>query len=85
MNDIEDQLIGELYFVISYKELVEALPWDDSFHQILIELVKKNWVNQLQFDNQIGDFIKLLEPDFNQLEAYSYLATKKGLLEHSGF
>jgi len=85
MDELEDQLIDELYFVISYDDLVRSLPWDNSFTTKLIELIERKWVDQLHFDKTIGDFIKMSEPNTNQLQQYSYLANKKGLLEHSGF
>ncbi len=85
MNDLEDQLMSELYFVISYRELVGSIPWTNSLKETLVLLLQKRWVDQLFFDQSVGDFIKKSEPDTSQLEPYSYLATKKGLLEHSGF
>ena len=83
MNLLDDILLEELYFVISYKDLVQAITWTPEIEENLIKLIKNGWVNQLYYDTKNGDFVKQKHID-NQLENYSYLATKKGLLAHSG-
>lgn len=80
MDDVEFDVLDELYFVISYDELRSnaGLP-DDELQDVLIKLVAKQWVRVYKSaDEEIDDYN--LSADF---KSYYYLASKKGLLAHN--
>lgn len=80
MNDEEFDVLDELYFIISFDDLLEHSDLDrDALHRILIELKRKEWVRVYREQNEeIVDTD--LEADF---ESYFYLASKKGLMAHN--
>ncbi|MBK6266318.1 hypothetical protein JKA74_14825 [Marivirga sp. S37H4] len=85
MNDNEFDLLDELYFVQSYKEIKEALQWgDDKLIESLFSLYCKGFIKVLiAQDEEYSSNIST--PQQVKWEEMYYLATKKGLLEHNGF
>ncbi|ADR20630.1 hypothetical protein MATR_17450 [Marivirga tractuosa] len=84
MNDQEIDLLDELYFVQSYKEVKTALDWEDAqLQKYLFSLNQKEYIKMLINQDEEYDGIK----DFDKIpwEDLYFLATKKGLLEHNGF
>jgi hypothetical protein len=84
MNEQEIDLLDELYFVQSYKELKSAMDWDDAqLQKHLFSLNQKEYIKILvnQDDEYNGD------KEINSIpwQELFFLATKKGLLEHNGF
>ena len=82
MTTIEFDVLDELYFLQSYKDLIKILKLPDkAIKEVLQELLKKGWVKcyispteELIF--QSTEF----ERDYRN---YHYLATKAGLLAHN--
>lgn len=83
-EEIKDILIDNLYFVISFDDLLKSVDWNQNFEAVLLGLLHDGWVSQLRYDKASGDFVKQAAID-ETLAGYSYLATKKGLLAHNGF
>jgi len=84
MNDQEIDLLDELYFVQSYRDLKSAMDWkDEDVQKHLFSLSQKDYIKILINHDEEYDGIK----DFNQIpwQDLYFLATKKGLLEHNGF
>ncbi|WKN44319.1 hypothetical protein [Tunicatimonas pelagia] len=83
MTDQEFDVLDELYFVTSFEELSEAVGMkEDELFLVLKALLEKKWIKCYQNHSE-----ELLahEVDINQYyQAYSYLATKAGLLVHNG-
>jgi len=84
VNSIQDELMDELYFLTTFSSLCGRIEWTDDHEKALISLLRKGFVNQLAFDNHTNDFVKRAAPDIVNLHRFSYLASKKGLLAHSG-
>lgn len=84
MNDQEIDLLDELYFVQSYKEVKSALDWQDEVLQKhLFSLNQKEYIKMLINQDEEYDGVRDLDKiPWNDLY---FLATKKGLLEHNGF
>lgn len=85
MNDQEIDLMDELYFVQSYKEVKDALGWEDeSLQNQLLGLHEKEFIKILiNHDEDYPHKIESIKSvPWNELY---FLATKKGLLEHNGF
>jgi hypothetical protein len=82
MEDIEYDVMDELYFVISYKDLQNALGISDgALKQVLQNLIQRDWVKCLK---TIDQEVVAGEYDFDQFyQQYYYLATKAGLLAHN--
>ena len=82
MTDNEFDIIDELYFIQSYKNLVKTMNVSkDKIRSTLENLLKKGWVkcfisptDEIEFD------IEKFEKEYWN---YHYLATKAGLLAHN--
>jgi hypothetical protein len=85
MSDNEFDLMDELYFVVSYDVIKEALNWENELlNQTLYSLHQKDYLKILkthdqEFSQSISDF-----ENFNWEDKF-YVASKKGLLLHNGF
>ncbi|MGB3585633.1 MAG: transporter [Tunicatimonas sp.] len=83
MTDQEFDVLDELYFVIPFEELLEAVDMEEAeLYSILKELLKKKWVKCYR-DHSEELLPHEVEID-HQYKEYSYLATKIGLLAHNG-
>lgn len=82
MTDLEFEVMDELYFVISFNELMEKSGLDrHQLKQILGRLVEKSYVKCLK---NVSDELPHAELDFEQnYMIYHYLASKEGLLAHN--
>ena len=84
MNELEFQIMDGVYFLCSFQQLLQMLGCDEEkLNDSLIELLRKELVQQLVFDEEEKDYLKLESPDFARIKNASYVATKKGLLEHN--
>lgn len=81
MSDDEFDLLDELYFLQSYDYLKKELGWED--RQLLATLDglwKKEFIKCFRFpDEEIFEQVDIM----TQGTSYYYLATKKGLLQHT--
>lgn len=83
MTDQEYEILDELYFVITFSDLRKRLQADEDLLKLeLLALIRKGWVKV--FDDDAETLIE----DFSTIEThfknYRYLATKEGLLAHTG-
>ncbi len=82
MSDLEDDILDELYFLISYKELISSIGLeDDDMKPVLVKLLRKGWLRcydepEKELNNNEID----LEINFRN---YYYLASKAGLTAHN--
>lgn len=82
MTDIEYEILDELYFVVSFHQLLkETSLTDDTLKQELKSLINKGWVRSFsspseEIDIDITHFDKLYQSLY-------YLASKKGLFAHN--
>ncbi|MGF1635948.1 MAG: hypothetical protein ACFCUU_02665 [Cyclobacteriaceae bacterium] len=82
MNDIEFEIMDELYFIQTYQNLQKELQLnDDELAHWLKELVAKGWVKCFIGNND--EVFNPLPTFENQYKNYHYLATKDGLLAHN--
>lgn len=82
MTDEEFDVLDELYFVQSYKQLADLTGKSASeLIPVLRDTYKKGWIKVM---SNVDDELSEDEIDFqNHAESYYYLATKKGLLAHN--
>ena len=81
MSDDEFDVVDELYFLLSYKELQNRVGNTvNNFEEILFSLISNGLVKCLpeESEEEISD-LSLIKMNYTN---YYYLATKKGLLEH---
>lgn len=82
MNKKEFEVLDELYFLVSFDDLQEALNYDRSeLRDILKSLVRKKWVKCYK---TVNEDIEWDQVDFENLfDKYHYLASKEGLIAHN--
>ena len=80
----EEDIMDEVYFVISYADLAvnSGIP-EPELQEGVIGLLQKGYLNQLEFNTDIGDYAKRSEADLDNVAGYHYVASKSGLLAHN--
>ncbi len=82
MTDEEFEVLDELYFVQSFKDLVDLTSRESGkLRDILSQLHQKGWIRILDgVDDEVPkDRVDLI----NHFEDYFYLASKEGLMAHN--
>ena len=86
LTDIQFQILDSLYFVESFGHIVEeAMEPKAVVKDELRTLIDKGLVQVMMFDEAKGDFQRTTIFDSDNIQDYSFLATKDGLLKHNGF
>ena len=82
MTDQEYEIMDELYFVISFRELMEKLLLEEVELKVsLSALLEKQYIKCF---NNVSDEIPPEHIDFeNNYRNYHYLASKEGLFAHN--
>ncbi|MDB5257634.1 MAG: hypothetical protein JWM14_2329 [Chitinophagaceae bacterium] len=83
MTDQEFDILDELYFVISFQDLMRNLSWSASdILPVLKQLVAKEMVKCIdpQSEEEVTLSVADLDKQYNKI---LFLATKKGLMEHN--
>lgn len=82
MTDIEYDILDELYFVISFVDLGEALGMEEKMLKLeLGKLVERKWVKCF---GSVSDELPEEAVDFERnYQNYHYLASKEGLIQHN--
>ncbi len=82
MNDIQFEILDELYFVISFKDLLSSLEMDEeTLLQNLKEMVKKEWIKCFEKETEIAT--SDIDYSDKKFRSYLFLASKKGLFAHN--
>lgn len=81
MTELEFDVLDELYFVLSYQQLIEACDLtDQELAATLGSLYEKGWLKVLQtVDDEAQEPLELQ----TKFRTYFYLASKKGLHAHN--
>ena len=81
MTDLEFDLLDELYFVISFQEILAELSWStEVLSEELEKLLHKEWIKTIERETMLE---LTLVPPTADYHKYLFLATKKGLLAHN--
>ncbi|MGI9543090.1 MAG: hypothetical protein ACR2MX_07505 [Cyclobacteriaceae bacterium] len=82
MTDTEYDILDELYFVISFGDLQDALGMEGKLLKPELEkLVEKKWVKCFSsVSNELAEEAVDFERNYQN---YHYLASKEGLLKHN--
>ncbi len=82
MNDVQFDILDELYFVISFDDLLKTLDLESEVVLVnLKDMVKKGWVKCFEKETELATS----EVSFDDIsfKNYFFLATKKGLFAHN--
>lgn len=83
MTDQEFEVLDELYFVISFHDLIRNLSWKaEELLPVLVQLYERGMVKCI--DPLRDEEIELTPIELEQMyPKLLFLATKKGLMEHN--
>ncbi len=85
LSDIDFDILNTLYFVEPFCKILEEVAAPPKIvADCLKHLIAKKYVVAMRFDEEKQDYIKSFIFDSDDMNAYSYLATKDGLLAHNG-
>ncbi|MEI7978232.1 MAG: hypothetical protein WCI53_05255 [Bacteroidota bacterium] len=85
LSDIDFDILNALYFVEPFEKIMEEVAAPPKIvADCLKHLIAKKYVVAMRFDEEKQDYIKSFIFDSDDMHAYSYLATKDGLLAHNG-
>ncbi|MCR9252550.1 MAG: transporter [bacterium] len=82
MSDLEYDVLDELYFVVSFDDLMEKTDLEDhELKKVLNKLLQKSWIKCL---SSATDDVPEDDLNFDRdARRYFYLATKAGLMAHN--
>lgn len=84
LDDIEYEILNSLYFVEPFEKLLEEVNQPPSvIGDVLKTLIHKKMVVAMKWDETVQDYKRSFIYDSDNMHAYSYLATKEGLMAHN--
>lgn len=84
IDEIEYEVLNCLYFVEPFDKILEEVHHPAPVvGDVLKGLIRKKMVIAMRWDEPAGDYVRSFIYDTDNLHAYSYLATKEGLLAHN--
>lgn len=85
INDAQFAILDSLYFVEPFDRIIEESGLSESVvKDELRNLIAARLVQVMAFDEKSKDYIRSTMYDADNMRDYHYLATKEGLLKHSG-
>lgn len=85
LSDIEYDILDAVYFVEPFGNILAECPYPANVvADVLKQLIAKKFVVAMRYDEQSGEYLRSFIYDTDNMHAYSYLATKEGLLAHNG-
>lgn len=84
LTDIEYDILNAIYFVEPFENiLAECKAPANIVADVLKQLIHKKYVVAMRFDEETQEYVRSFIYDSDNMHAYSYLATKEGLLVHN--
>ncbi len=85
LSQIDYDILDVLYFVEPFEKILEEVAAPRKIvADCLKHLIAKKYVVAMRFDEEKQDYLKSFIYDSDDMNAYSYLATKEGMLAHNG-
>jgi hypothetical protein len=85
LDEVEFEILNALYFVEPFDKILEEVPYAANIvADSLKNLIHKKWVVAMKWDETAQDYRRSFIYDSDNMRAYSYLATKDGLMVHNG-
>ena len=84
LSEIEFAVMDEIYFPATFQLIVKNTKGENTLiKSILKNLLEKKFVHQMKYNEQLNDYERCLDSDFENIEKYLYVASKNGLLAHN--
>lgn len=84
LSEIEYEILDAIYFVEPFENiLAECSAPANIVADVLKQLIHKKYVVAMRYDEAKEDYVRSFIYDSDNMNAYSYLATKEGLLAHN--
>jgi hypothetical protein len=85
LSDLQFAILDSLYFVEPFDKILEEAGYPENLVGAeLRQMISRRWVQPMRFDKELNDFVRSNIHDVDDMRAFSYLATKEGLLRHNG-
>lgn len=83
LTTIEYDILNALYFVEPFEHILEECKEKPAVvADVLEQLIHKKFVVAMKWDDEKSEYIRSYIYDKDNMKAYSYLATKEGLMAH---
>ena len=83
-TDVEYEILGVLYFVEPFEKILEEVKASPNvIADSLKQLIDLRYVTAMMWSDENKDYIRSFIYDADNMHAYSYLATKEGLMAHN--
>jgi hypothetical protein len=84
IDDLEFDILNRLYFVEPFEKILEEVSYTPAIvGDTLKTLIHKKMVVAMKWDDEKQDYLRSFIYDSDNMHAYSYLATKEGLIAHN--
>lgn len=84
LTDIEYDILNAIYFVEPFENILAECSYPPNVViDVLRQLIDKRYVVAMRFDEETQEYVRSFIYDADNMDAYSYLATKEGLLAHN--
>jgi len=84
LTEIDYDILNSIYFVEPFDKILEEVNYPPNVvADCLKSLISKKYVVALLWDDTKQDYVRSFMYDSDNMNAYSYLATKDGLLAHN--
>jgi len=84
IDDLEIDILNCLYFVEPFDKILEEVSYPPNVvADALKTLIHKKMVSVMSWEEDSGDYKRSFIYDTDNMRAFSYLATKEGLLAHN--
>jgi len=84
IDDLEFDILNCLYFVESFDKILEEVPYPPKVVADALKiLINKKMVAIMKWEEESQDYKRSFIYDSDDMYAFSYLATKEGLLAHN--
>ena len=86
LNDLQFAILDALYFVEPFENILEDVGEPAPIiRDELRTMIDRGWVNVMTYDQEKGDYVRSAVYDTDNMHHFFYLASKEGLLKHTGF
>ncbi len=84
LTELEYEVLNCLYFVEPFEKILEEVPAPPAVvADVLKTLLHKKYVVAMKWDEAQQEYVRSFMYDSDNMKAYSYLATKDGLMAHN--
>ena len=83
LTQVEYDVLNELYFVETFDKILEEVNSPSNIVKDSLRfLIEHKFVTAMRWDESQNEYVRSNIYDGDNMHAYAYVATRKGLLEH---